>query len=187
MIGAMAARHGGGNWPPFTALMAVARDRREALAAIDAGADIVDLGVGGAGLDGLRAAAPDVLICADRGPADIVREPAAAPYSARLICADVAAAVAAGRSADRALVRAVPLQIARLTGNGWASLVEADDLAARAGAPGATGAQAIAALACWLGASCVRTRHVAQVRRALDMAASIRGLRPPARAVRGLA
>jgi hypothetical protein len=46
---------------------------------------------------------------------------------------------------------------------------------------------ATAALASWLGAAAVRTRHVAQVRRALDQTAIIRGLRPPARTVRGLA
>jgi dihydropteroate synthase len=46
---------------------------------------------------------------------------------------------------------------------------------------------AIAAIASWLGAAAVRTRYPGQVRRALDMTASIRGLRPPARAVRGLA
>lgn len=45
---------------------------------------------------------------------------------------------------------------------------------------------AAAALASWLGAAAVRTRHPAQVRRALDQAAVIRGLRPPARTVRGL-
>jgi hypothetical protein len=46
---------------------------------------------------------------------------------------------------------------------------------------------AIASIASWLGAAAVRTRYPGQVRRALDMTASIRGLRPPARAVRGLA
>lgn len=51
----------------------------------------------------------------------------------------------------------------------------------------AAGIVAIAALSCWLGATVVRTRHVRPVRRALDMSASIRGDRPPARAVRGLA
>jgi hypothetical protein len=49
------------------------------------------------------------------------------------------------------------------------------------------GVLAIATIASWLGAAAVRTRYPGQVRRALDMTASIRGLRPPSRAVRGLA
>ena len=49
------------------------------------------------------------------------------------------------------------------------------------------GIVAMAALSSWLGAAVVRTRHPVPVRRALDMAASIRGVRPPARTVRGLA
>jgi hypothetical protein len=54
--------------------------------------------------------------------------------------------------------------------------------------PGARGAAlAVAALSAWLGVTVVRTRYPQQVRRALDMADSIRGTRPPARAVRGLA
>ena len=39
----------------------------------------------------------------------------------------------------------------------------------------------------WLGASVLRTRHVAEVRRCADMTESILGRRPPAWAVRGLA
>jgi hypothetical protein len=49
------------------------------------------------------------------------------------------------------------------------------------------GLVAIAAVSSWLGARAVRTRHPVQVRRALDMTASIRGIRPPARTIRGLA
>jgi len=49
------------------------------------------------------------------------------------------------------------------------------------------GVVAIAAVSSWLGARAVRTRHPVQVRRALDMTASIRGIRPPARTIRGLA
>jgi dihydropteroate synthase len=48
-------------------------------------------------------------------------------------------------------------------------------------------AVAASAVCAWMGAAAVRTRHVRPVRRALDMTASIRGLRPPAWAVRGLA
>ncbi len=46
---------------------------------------------------------------------------------------------------------------------------------------------AAAAICAWLGIPAVRTRHVKEVRRALDMTASIMGTRPPAWTLRGLA
>ena len=52
------------------------------------------------------------------------------------------------------------------------------------GTPAAAGA--VAAVCAWRGVRIIRTRHVAQVRRCLDMTESIIGIRPPARAVRGL-
>ena len=54
------------------------------------------------------------------------------------------------------------------------------------GPPGAA-ALAVAALSGWLGAAVVRTRHPQPVRRALDLTDSVRGVRLPARTVRGLA
>ena len=49
------------------------------------------------------------------------------------------------------------------------------------------GTLAATAVAAWLGATVFRAHDVAATRRVLDMVASIRGERPPARAVRGLA
>lgn len=46
---------------------------------------------------------------------------------------------------------------------------------------------AIAAISAWQGVPAVRTRHVLPVRRAVDMAAVIRGDRLPACTIRGLA
>jgi dihydropteroate synthase len=51
---------------------------------------------------------------------------------------------------------------------------------------GPAAAVAVAAISAWRGAPAVRTRRVAEVRRALDMTAVIQGARPPARTVRGL-
>lgn len=51
----------------------------------------------------------------------------------------------------------------------------------------AASAVAVAAISTWLGAPVVATRHVRAVRRAIDMTASIAGIRPPALTVRGLA
>jgi dihydropteroate synthase len=49
------------------------------------------------------------------------------------------------------------------------------------------GTLAATAVAAWLGAQVFRAHDVRATRRVLDMVASIRGERPPARAVRGLA
>jgi hypothetical protein len=75
---------------------------------------------------------------------------------------------------------------------GWATLVDADRAAELAAGPhggeaAVAGIVAIAALSSWLGAAVVATRHPLPVARALQMAASIQGTRPPARTVRGLA
>jgi hypothetical protein len=101
-----------------------------------------------------------------------------------------AAVVDADRSA--ALAGAAPEPSARrragggAAGTAWGGAEpELDD--GRQAAEVDPGLLAIATIASWLGAAAVRTRYPVQVRRALDMTASIRGLRPPARAVRGLA
>jgi dihydropteroate synthase len=68
---------------------------------------------------------------------------------------------------------------------------DVDLIAARAvGLDGAAPAAAViaaAAIQTWLGAGLIRTSHVREVRRAIDMAASIAGARPPALTIRGLA
>ena len=62
------------------------------------------------------------------------------------------------------------------------------DTADGAGAPAPVAwVVAAAAVAAWQGAAMVRTAHVAPVRRAVDMAAAVRGDRLPALTVRGLA
>ena len=50
-----------------------------------------------------------------------------------------------------------------------------------------TGTLAATAVSAWLGATVFRAHDVAATRQTLDMVASIRGERPPARTVRGLA
>ena len=46
---------------------------------------------------------------------------------------------------------------------------------------------AVAAVCAWLGASVIRTRHVTEIRRSVEMTESILGRRPPAGTLRGLA
>jgi hypothetical protein len=55
----------------------------------------------------------------------------------------------------------------------------------RAGSPAA--AIATASVLAWLGTPAIRTRHVLQVRRAIDMTCSIAGTRLPVLTIRGLA
>jgi dihydropteroate synthase len=49
------------------------------------------------------------------------------------------------------------------------------------------GSLAAASVCAWLGARVFRVHHVRETRMTLDMVSSIRGERPPARTVRGLA
>jgi hypothetical protein len=194
MLKRMVTRAPGPAPGPGTALLAVAGNLDEAAVAIAAGADLVDLG--SASLDVIaefRRRHPGSGLCCDSGPGDLVRDLSSAPASALLLCADAAAARASGRPAGRLVVEVTPGAAAAAAAEGWAALVDADLAAAdvRAadlGAAGVTAAvTAMAALSCWLGAAFARTRHVRSVRRALHMAASIRGDQPPARTVRGLA
>ncbi len=80
-----------------------------------------------------------------------------------------------------------------LVGTGWPVLValsnkdfvgETLDLPVDQRLPGTLAATAVSA---WLGARVFRVHNVGQTRQALDMVASIRGHRPPAKARRGLA
>jgi hypothetical protein len=182
--------HGCGPWPPGTALLAVADDLASASAAVLGGADLVDLTAAPTtAINEFRRRHPGILVCAAGPPADVVR--------------------------DRLLVDVLPAMLPEITQAGLAALVDVDRAAALAaaldadpvgpaaneadmtgpdvgGAGGAdasamAGVVAMAALSSWLGASAVRTRHVVPVRRALDMTATIRGIRPPALTVRGLA
>jgi hypothetical protein len=71
---------------------------------------------------------------------------------------------------------------------GPAALVDADLAAARDGGDAPVAAViAVAAVSTWLAAAAIRTRHVREVRRAIDMTATIAGRRPPALTIRGLA
>jgi hypothetical protein len=214
MLVPMLTRAAGRRLPAPTALMAVAASLAEASAAVGAGADVVDLSgidlgdadescedVSGAGpgealaVAEFRARHPGVLVCAAGPAADLVRCPATAiATGALLICDDPAAARASGLPAAQLIVAVMPDDVAGAATAGWAALVDADRAAGLAAGLGddddpaqIAGIVAIAAVSCWLGAAAVRTRHPRQVRRALDMAASILGIRPPERTVRGLA
>ena len=89
-----------------------------------------------------------------------------------------------GLSGQAAAVVGELVPLARLW-RGSPAAVDADRLAGGSGSP--AGAVAAAAISAWLGVPVIRTRHVAPVRRAIDMTLSVAGRRLPALTTRGLA
>lgn len=199
-----------------TAMLAVAGNAAEAAAAVRAGAALVELGMAdAAAIAAFRASHPGVLVCAESEQADVVRDPdTALRTGAILVCDGLPAAASAPVPRSQLLVDVPPAMVAPAIAAGYAALVDLRDGPAQAQEPGqaagslaaaeaatekpgglaaapaaglAAGPIAVAAICAWLGATVVRTCHPEPVRRALDMAESIRGTRPPARTVRGLA
>jgi hypothetical protein len=192
-------------WPsePGIALLAPVATVAQAAAAAAAGAGLVDAGDDGALVPAIRRAVSGVRVCGVHEDADLMRDAdLAARTGAALICPGPDAAEAAvrrGVAAGRILVQAAPAGIEAAVRAGWpvladlegvADLEELADLegvADLAGSARLARTEAAAAVCAWLGASVLRTRHVAEVRRCADMTESILGRRPPAWAVRGLA
>jgi hypothetical protein len=194
---------------PGIALLAPVATVEQAASAAAAGAGLVDAGDDAVLVPAIRRAVSGVRICGQHEDADLMRDAdLAARTGAALICPGADAAEVAARrgvAAGRILVQAAPAGIEAVVRAGWpvladleglAYLEERTDLEERAdlegrtdlgGAAGLARTEAAAAVCAWLGASVLRTRHVANVRRCADMTESILGRRPPAWAVRGLA
>jgi hypothetical protein len=188
---------------PEIALLAPVATVEQAASAAAAGAGLVDAGDDAALVPVIRRAVSGVRVCGEHEDADLMRDAdLAARTGAALICpgADAAeAAVRRGVAARRILVQAAPAAIEAVVRAGWPVLADLEglanleggaDLGGLAGLDGLGGlarTEAAAAVCAWLGASVLRTRHVAKVRRCADMTESILGRRPPAWAVRGLA
>ena len=217
MLGRMVMSAGPVRLPPTTALMAVADGLAEASAAVAAGADLIDLEAATPQtIAAFRSRHPGIPICVAGRPADVVRDAAVARVTgAILLCGDADAALDHGIPLGQVLVDVLPAAVPDISQRGLAALVDVDraaglaarhnpaerDLAAPkptdgghtdreptgSGLTPVAGIIALAALSSWLGARAVRTRYPAQVRHALDMTASVRGIRPPTRTVRGLA
>ena len=184
---------------------------REALAA---GADVVNDAWGGVEpeLAGVAAAAGAGIVCTHAGGLPPRTRPHRVAYDD--VVADVVArttaladaAVAAGVQPERVLVDPghdfgkntrhsleVTRRLGELVAAGWPVLValsnkdfvgETLDVPLDGRLPGTLAATAVSA---WLGARVFRVHDVAATRQTLDMVASIRGDRAPARTVRGLA
>jgi len=188
---------------PGIALLAPVATVEQAAAAAAAGAGLVDAGDDAALVPAIRRAVSGVRVCGEHEDADLVRDAAlAARTGAGLICPGAEAAEAAARrgvSAGAILVQAAPVGIEAVVRAGWPVLADLEGLADPegganpegdadlGGAAGLARTEAAAAVCAWLGASVLRTRHVAKVRRCADMTEAILGRRPPAWAVRGLA
>jgi hypothetical protein len=192
-------------WPsePEIALLAPVATVAQAAAAAEAGAGLVDAGDDGALVPAIRRAVSGVHVCGPHEDADLMRDAdLAARTGAALICPGLDAAGAAARrgvAAGRILVQAAPAGIEAAVRAGWPVLADLEAVADLEGLADLEGVadladsarlariEAAAAVCAWLGASVLRTRHVAKVRRCADMTESILGRRPPAWAVRGLA
>jgi hypothetical protein len=187
---------------PGIALLVPVATVEQAASAAAAGAGLVDAGDHAALVPAIRRAVSGVRVCGEHEDAELMRDAdLAARTGAALICpgADAAeAAVRRGVSAGRILIQAAPAGIEAVVRAGWPVLADLEglaDLEEGAELDGLTGldphglarTEAAAAVCAWLGASVLRTRHVAEVRRCADMTESILGRRPPAWAVRGLA
>jgi hypothetical protein len=179
---------------PGIALLVPVTTMEQAAAAAAAGAGLVDAGRDGALVPAIRRAVGGVHVCGEHEDADLVRDAdLAARTGAALICPGpdtAAAAVQRGIAAGHILVQAAPAGIEAAVRAGWTVLADLDGLADLEGLDGPAGLariEAVAAVCAWLGASVLRTRHVAEIRRCADMTESILGRRPPAWAVRGLA
>lgn len=145
----------------MTALLAVATDIGEAERALAEGADLVDVsGCEAKAAAAIQTAHPDAVPTGPTGQASTAIEPGA------VVDADPLAAACAG------------LDEPHSPGTAGSGAAQEAPVAA---------VIAVAAISTWLGAAAVRTRHVREVRRAIDMTSSIAGTRPPALTTRGLA
>jgi dihydropteroate synthase len=158
----------------------------------------------------IRAAYPDLVIGAGARRHETARElcaagadllqdhgerlpEVAAAYGAGLVCGNAERAVARGVDPSRVLIEAglgrwpspeATRRLEDMVAAGWPVLVSVPERGGDRGPAGILGATAVCA---WLGARVFRADQVAPTRRVLDMVSAIRGDRPPARALRGLA
>jgi dihydropteroate synthase len=190
----------------------------------------------------VRAAYPDLVICAGARRHETARElcaagadllhdhgerlsEVAAEYGAGLVCGNADRAVARGVDPSRVLIEAglgswpspeATRRLENMVAVGWPVLVSVPEpvlvsvpepvlvsvpepvlvsvpepvpepVLEPSGGRGSAEILAAVAVWAWLGARVFRADQVAQTRRVLDMVSAIRGDRPPARALRGLA
>ena len=179
-----------------TAVVARVSSVAEAVQAIGAGAHLVDAGTDEALIAAIRREGLDVL---DSGWLRYVGLGLGLGLTPEPGSPAADSPAAEGMPSDRILVQIGPDEVTAAVATGWRTLVDVDgddydlgdgdgdgDRAREDAQTAAARAGAIAAICAWQGAHMVRTRHITQVRRCIDMTESILGTRPPAWAVRGL-
>ena len=156
-----------------------------ARAAVADGTDLVSLP--GSLVEQAREAFPDLVIGVDTADASVAAaccEAGADLILTRADLAEVAARYDAGYAAP-SIPSVAGLSVVMDIGEFRAPLPAADvPVLASVPGDGTPGGLALAALAASAGVAIIRTKHVRQVRHVAEMAASIAGTRPPAKAVR---
>lgn len=173
-------------------LAALPPSRDAVRTAVADGADLV--GFAGTGVEPLvawtRETFPDLVIGVDTADADVAAaccEAGADLILARADLVDVAARFGAGYAASDvsgAVARGVPAEGVLRVVPAAASLPDDVPVLVEVAGDGSPAGLALAALAASAGAAVIRTTHVRETRHVAEMAASIAGTRPPAKAVR---
>ncbi|GHG32948.1 MULTISPECIES: dihydropteroate synthase [Amycolatopsis] len=174
----------------------LSRDRALVLAAVESlpaaraavadGADLVSFPGAGALIEQARETFPGLVIGVDTADPSVAAaccEAGADLIVARADLAEVAARYDAGYVAPA--IPSVPgLSVVMDIGEFRSMPPEEVPVLASVAGDGTPGGLALAALAASAGVAIIRTKHVRQVRHVAEMAASIAGTRPPAKAVR---
>jgi hypothetical protein len=158
----------------------------QAAAALAHGADMIDLGdASQARVAAVVAALRGARLRTGNELSVLTWQPAAARSGHGLLgCADLAAARASGLPAGQVAVLAGPDGAPAVKAGGYLAMLDADRAA---GGQEPAALAAAAAVGTWLGFDLIWTRQPLPARRAIDMTATIAGLRAPVRAIRGLA
>jgi dihydropteroate synthase len=168
-------------------VLAAAESLPEARDAVADGADLVSFPGSESLVEAARAAFPGLVIGVDTADPSVAAaccEAGADLIVARADLAEVAARFDAGYAAP-AVPSVTGLSVVVDIGVFRAPMPSGDvPVLASVAGDGTPGGLALAALAASAGVAIIRTKHVRQVRHAVEMAASIAGTRPPAKAVR---
>jgi hypothetical protein len=152
----------------------------------DGNVDLADRDVDLADRDAGQADGDVGLTDQDTAARAAVTRAATAAAVARAATAAAAVRAATAAAAVRAATAAAAVRAA--TAAAAVRAATAREAAAPQGSAAAVAREAaVAAVCAWLGASVIRTRHVTEIRRSVEMTESILGRRPPAGTLRGLA
>lgn len=165
-------------------VLAVAESLPEARSAVADGADLVSFPGSGPLVEVARAAFPDLVIGVDTADPSVAAACCEAGADLILTCADLAEVAARYDAGYAAPAFVAGLSVVVDIGEFRSMPSEDVPVLASVAGDGTPAGLARAALAASAGVAIIRTKHVRGVRHAAEMAASIAGTRPPAKAVR---